>query len=146
MNRLPQHHRYDTSTDRRTGAVRRTVMTWLGLLLIVFNVLGTAALPARAQGLASAEPGHIEICTAAGIVLLDVDGSDLHPAGGLQHAPLCQFCLPLAHGGASVPTAVAMPADGPCGAPQPALFSHTETQIRPAHTAGAAAPRAPPLS
>ncbi|MGE5476693.1 MAG: DUF2946 family protein, partial [Bacteroidales bacterium] len=139
-------HRYDTSTDRRTGAVRRAVMTWLGLLLIVFNVLGTAALPARAQALSSAEPGHIEICTAAGIVLLDVDGSDLHPAGGLQHAPLCQFCLPLAHAGASVPTAMAMPSAVP-GAAQPvALHSHAETLLRPAYTAGAASPRAPPLS
>lgn len=142
-----QQHRYDTSTHRRLGAVRM-VVAWLSMLLIAFNVLGGAVFSARAEAtpLSFAHgPDQIEICTATGIVVMDLDGNIIPVGESQRHNPLCAFCLPLAHGGVDLPegadilvqvSRLATATD----------FPRSATSSRQALTVRSAAPRAPPFS
>lgn len=126
-------------------------MSWLGLFLLIFNVLGGGALPARAAdaGLAPFAQDllgdRIVICTAAGMVVMDRDGNVIDTGGNSAHTDFCVFCLPLMHGGAQAPTAQAVIVD--TAAEPVADFSPTEpTFAKPARLTGASSPRAPPLS
>lgn len=133
--------RRDLNADPSLGRVRRRLASWLGLLLLAFNVLAAAALPARAESALaqSLMDGRIVVCTAAGLLVLDQDGRAL-PAS--DHAQFCVFCLPLLHGGVDVPATPVL-ADRPTFAPA-ALLPAGEN--RPWHPAahGRVRSRAPP--
>jgi len=103
---------YDTSMDVSSGRYRRWTASWLGLLLLFFNLVGGGVLsppPIRAASAPFAQellfPDRIVICTAAGMVVLDRGGKpvDENPQHS-SHDGFCVFCLPLMHSGAAVPT------------------------------------------
>lgn len=148
MNQHDRPRCYDIRTAPRGGAVRRRCVAWLGLLLIAFNILGGAALPSRADASPlSLAPVHdwIEVCTSAGLVVMDRDGNILPSDGGRQGGVVCPFCLPLGHSGV-----IAMEPPGP---PVPAALVSSVVVLpsdlaafRPVASARTASPRAPPLS
>lgn len=138
---------YDTSTDRRLGAVRRRLVAWLGLLLLAFNVLGAAILPARADSVSSSlAPSfdRIEVCTNAGIVVIDRNGNVIPSDGSAQGGKICPFCLPLGHSGATATEVVGLAVRPP---PPTVLdgFSVEHTEFLPAEPFRSASPRAPTL-
>ncbi len=144
---------YDTSADRSLGRNRRVLASWLGVFLLVVNVIGAGFLPVRPADAGPAPFARdivgddIVVCTAAGMVVMDRDGHVVDTKGGGGHADLCVFCLPLMHVGAQTPAAVAvivaiMPTERPI-----ALFGPAEpSRPAPALLVGASSPRAPPLS
>ena len=151
MRRSVASRQYDTATGSACGRIRRVVASWLGLILLISNILGAVGLPARpaeagpalfAQELNS---DRIVVCTAAGMVVLDRDGNPVETGQTGGHTDFCVFCLPLMHGGIDAPATVAV-IDVPV-APSVAAITPTEaSQPAPTRLAGAASPRAPPLS
>ncbi len=152
MKRGFRHKTYVTKTDGSQGLFRRRLVSWLGLFLLVFNVLGASALPAR-----SAEAGpapfaqeflgdRIVVCTAAGMVVMDLNGNVVGTGDtSAAHSDFCVYCLPLMHGGAQLPAAVLLPLD--IVYPGAAVFVPAEPAV--AHVVrlpGTASPRAPPLA
>lgn len=105
VHRKPAHKGYDTATDSSSGLIRRLVVAWLGVVLLVFNLaasggslLGpadTAQTPFPTSVDISAT--HVTICTTAGMVEIDGDGK---PLPSPSHGGICVFCLPLMHSGA----------------------------------------------
>lgn len=79
-------------------ARRRVVCGWVGLVVLAFNILGGFVLPARA---ADGFGGNslMVVCTAAGLVTVDVGAPGSGRDDRVRQDGLCQFCLPLAHGG-----------------------------------------------
>ena len=148
MRTVTRQRRYDLSSRRSIGATRRFVSSLLGLLVLTFNVLGAGAAPVRADGVnplfaQALLDGRIVVCTAAGMVVMDRDGTVAAAAAG--HADLCVYCLPLMHGGAKAPVALAVlavPPPHPAGAlPRP-----LPSRAKPTRLDGTASPRAPPLA
>jgi hypothetical protein len=149
MSVAPRH--YDTSTDTACGRIRRRVVSWLGLILLISNMVGAVGMPVRP---AEAGPApiaqdllgdRIVVCTAAGMVVLDRDGNPVETGQAAGHTDFCVFCLPLMHGGVDAPTAIAI-IDIPA---VPLAVSAVPTAAAlptPVRLAGAASPRAPPLS
>lgn len=148
MTKRERQHRYDISTGHRLGAMRRHCLAWLGLLLIAFNILAGTALPVRAEtaplSLAQTDD-RIEVCTSAGMVVLDRDGNVLPSDGATQGSSLCSFCLPLVHGGTNVADAVGLPVPAPPPAARP-LQPTALSPFGPADLSWSAPPRAPPFS
>ncbi|NFV81301.1 DUF2946 family protein [Magnetospirillum aberrantis] len=96
------------------------LMRWLALLLL-FNVVAAGVLPgvANARQISTLDSaGSVVVCTAAGMVVLDLDGQSQGTAAG--DTRVCALCLPLMHVGAalSAPTAMAV-------LPQPLPLSPT---------------------
>jgi hypothetical protein len=126
----------DTAPVPASAGSGRRLGAWLGLFLLVFNLLGAGAMPA--DGSPTAQGGWV-ICSPNGMSAIAADGTAL-PA---DHGGLCLFCLPLLHAGLTPPpvgqietTPLLMPV-----APPP----QTAPEVRaPAWTAGPAGPRAPP--
>ena len=75
---------------------KRKFISWIGCVLLAFNLVGGFALP-----LPSMDPANSDgvICTSSGMVSL-ADLSD-RTTGDARHAPtvLCKFCMPLMHAG-----------------------------------------------
>ncbi len=133
------------------GRARRGVVSWLGIVLLAFNVVAAGLLPARP---ADAGPApfaqditgdRIVVCTGTGMVVMDREGHVIDTGKDAGHPDFCVFCLPLMHvnaqaSAAPVLVAVAVPAI-PAGefAPAPSPVS------KPARLLGASSPRAPPL-
>lgn len=130
---------YDTTNALSLGRLRREVVGWLGLFLLIFNVTAAGALPV--QAMPTAEDGHLIICTAGGMAVIDRNGTPVAP----DHAGVngfCGACLPLLHGAVVTPTAVPLPV--PFVQPLPrALIADAEPAVvaRPLRLAF---PRAPP--
>lgn len=103
---------YDLSTSPSLGRGRRRIASWLGLLVLAFNVLGASAMPARGESsplaLALGE-GRMVVCTATGMVVLNADGTPAE-SGIPAHDSLCAYCLPLMHGAAAAPALLFIPA------------------------------------
>lgn len=139
-----------TETDGSQGLFRRHVVSWIGLILLAFNVLGAGSMPAQAEGttpLFAQEllGDRIVICTAAGMVVMDRDGNILDTQGPSAHTSFCVYCLPLMHGGVQAPAVIALAV----------LVEPVETQAflpaeqpapRLTRPSGTAQPRAPPLA
>lgn len=152
MSGVIRHQHYDMTTDSSLGRFRRVFASWLGLLLLCFNVLGASALPARAADAGPApfvqefQADRIVVCTAAGMVVMDRDGNIVGSGGtSSAHSDFCVYCLPLMHGGAQAPASVALATI--------AVLSESETfqpaepaAAIPARLPGAATPRAPPFA
>ncbi len=150
MNRVSRHKTYDTTTDGSLKRFRRMLVSWLGLFLLAANVIGGGALPAHSASAPFAQDisgDRFVVCTASGMVVMDRNGHIVDSKGeGGGHATLCVFCLPLMHGGAQTPAAVAvtiLPDERPTGA---AITPTEPTRPTPLRLAGAASPRAPPLT
>lgn len=102
---------YELSTNAALGRGRKNLMAALGALLLIFNIFGAVALGARADArapmLSDLSGDRIVICTGAGMIVIDRDGKPVNQPSG-QAQQLCPFCLPLTHGGAAPPAAVAL--------------------------------------
>ncbi len=90
---------HDISAGAAIGFRRRAV-SWLGLLLLAFNLVAGGAQPSAKAAFPPSD--HITICTVAGMVALDQDGRTQQPS---PHESVCGFCLPLMHAGAMAPMA-----------------------------------------
>ncbi|MDK9697388.1 MAG: hypothetical protein OEL76_13455 [Siculibacillus sp.] len=108
----PAHRRiYDTSTGPSRGRSRRRVVSALGLLVILFNLvagtlLATTSRSAAAPFLDEVFGDRIVVCTGAGMIVLDAQGNPIHDEGSVD--PMCVFCLPLMQGTADAPTVIAL--------------------------------------
>lgn len=112
-------------------------------LMLGVQILAGALMPARAEAGTVAVGTRIEICTASGLMVLEL-GPDGQPVSSPTPAGFCVFCLPLLHGAAltQAPLAMAEPV---------ALATDTDDDAtvlsrHVAHPplAGAASPQAPP--
>lgn len=141
--------RYDTTADPACARIRRLTAAWIGLLVLVFNIAGGGMLPTRPASAASSPfsqglgDGRIVICTAAGLVVMDRDGTIVattDPSGG---SDLCVFCLPMLQGTAmtAVPPVLLLRAVPPAPLPLPQV---TAPPLRAAGLNLTTAPRGPP--
>lgn len=111
MTGTARHGTYDTSTDPSRGRFRREVVSALGLLIVLFNLVAGIAL-ASSAGTATAPfldeifGSRIVVCTGAGMIVLDADGNPVSQDGAIE--PMCAFCLPLMQGRADAPVVVAV--------------------------------------
>lgn len=134
-------HAYDTETDPSLGRSRRLVSAWLGLFLLLFNVVAGGALPPRPTYGAITQD-HVIVCTVGGMAVVDRNGTPVAPDHAGQNG-FCSYCLPLMHG-AAIGTAF-------LSVPRPALISAPAEHSIPAHAPVVASPlrlalaRAPPL-
>jgi hypothetical protein len=147
MTGIDRRKTYDTSTDPSRGRIRREVVSALGLLILLFNLvagtlLSSSANAADAPFLDEIFGDRIVVCTGAGMVVLDAQGNPVSQNGGVD--PLCVFCLPLMQGTADAPVVVAV-----LEAPLPFV---TETFVVETLAAApvlrlttSASPRGPPL-
>lgn len=100
-----EQYRHLKSRFKRTSrlSIRRLVTGWLGLVLVLANLLAGASLNGRSQATsfldAPLTAGHIVVCTAAGMVEFDGNGHPVVPDGQGPQKDLCSFCLPLMQGG-----------------------------------------------
>lgn len=123
--------------------LKRQIISWIGLVLLAFNVAGGATLPFPVIGSNTFDD---TICTQSGIRPLRTDGP-LQKSGDHPSSPqVCIFCLPLLHGGLNtVP-------DGPRpSAPTTIIIlanlSRDDQRALPSIPSGRSnAPRAPPFS
>jgi len=150
MNRVIRHS-YDTSTDPSLGLVRRKVASWLGLVLLAFNLLAGSGLTAQASENSSPAfaqellGDRIVVCTSAGMVVMDRDGHILDTNGANSHTEFCVFCLPLMQGGIQAPVAMTF-VIAPTEYQHPDLVPNQPSDPKPARLTGSASPRAPPLA
>lgn len=151
MNQAIPQSRYDTSTDTRIGRDRRSIVAWIGLVLLAFNIFIAGTLPARDAAAAPAPfaqalmGDRIVICTAASIIVIDSSGNIVDTTTtDAEHSDICVFCLPLMHGGIQTPAAVTVTVRGLFPSDDAFLPSSSPSLRHPARLAGAAAPRAPP--
>jgi hypothetical protein len=142
-------HKFDASTDPSLGLVRRKVASWLGLILLAFNLLAGSGFTAQASENSSPAFGQellgdrIVVCTAAGMVVMDRDGHVLDTNGNSGHIDACVFCLPLMHSGAGAPAAeVGLVLPVLSSAEQAFLDSYRLPDLRQVHNPHPA--RAPP--
>lgn len=126
---------------------RRSVGAWLGLLLLILDILAGGALPPDPGTAFAQELGgdHIQICTAAGMVELGPDGAPISD-GVPGHEHICIFCLPIWSGGLdTVPLFSVLPTRLAETLTSPITPANAPAAI-PAALAGCASPRAPPFS
>lgn len=144
-------HRYDISTDSSLGRMRSEVVSWLGLILLAFNMLAGSGIATQASASNQAPfvqellGDRIVVCTAGGMVVLDRDGHPVQSDSGAGHADFCVFCLPLMHGGVQAPIAMTF-VIAPIEHRQPELVPDQPSHPKPARLAGSASPRAPPFA
>lgn len=148
-----RHKAYDTGVRASSGAFRRGVVAWIGLILLTFNVVAGGALPAGASG--TSQPlfaqdlfgDRIVICTSTGMVVMDRDGNLVEADHGVGQTDLCVFCLPLVGGTLHVPAqtavvAVRVVSTRPAGVYGIALSA----AHKPSGLTGASSSRGPPVA
>jgi hypothetical protein len=99
---------YDLAIDNAAHHARRKVVAFLGILIVLFNIVGGfskgLAGDNSSPALTDLTGDLIVICTGAGMIVVDRDGKPVDPgSGGLPE--ICPFCLPLAHGAVAAPAA-----------------------------------------
>lgn len=114
MQRKP----YTQALDAAVAKARRSVASWLGLFLILFNLGGAGALALRPADSAPAlftqefRQDVVVVCTASGMEIIDrstgkpIDGGSPSSSGGM-----CVFCLPLLHGSTIAASADLVPSE-----------------------------------
>jgi hypothetical protein len=94
---------------------------WL-LVLVALVLFGQSALAAAHCLRLAAAPQHsafhVEICTADGIVLMDLGGADQDVPAGHDHAGFCLACHGLPQMVLAEPAGVPLPASRPTAAPR----------------------------
>lgn len=150
MKRGFRHKIYLTTMEGSRGLVRRRLVSWVGLILLVFNIFGAGSLPVRAEGTGTplfAQEllgDRIVVCTAAGMVVMDRDGNIINTGPtSSSHGDLCVYCLPLMHGAAQAPASMALAADAVFAGEEKYLPAEPAAAV-PTRLPGAASPRAPP--
>ena len=137
---------YDTSTDPSRGRMRRRVVSALGLLVILFNLVAGTLIASTSSSAAAPFVDEIfgdriVVCTGAGMIVLDAQGNPVRDDGGAQ--AMCVFCLPLMQGAADAPVVVAL-LDAPLAfEPVTPVPETTRTPASSPLTA-TASPRGPP--
>lgn len=115
-------------------------MSWLGLALVLVNLLGADFLASRV-GVSPLESDMV-ICTAAGMVVLDQDGAP--PLNTQTNRRFCLFCLPLLHAGTGMTAqTVSLPPPSPMGLFVPLLASKQAASSPSLYSSHS--PRAPPV-
>lgn len=147
MRKVNRKQFYDLSSDGSLGRLRRSFVSWLGLLLLSFNIFGAATVSAQAAGtpLFAQEllDDQIVVCTAAGMVVLDRNGTPVGNGNGAAHRDICSYCLPLMHGGVQTPALLTVAILTP-SLDQERFATPTPAAPTPVLLAGSASPRAPP--
>lgn len=132
---------YDTASDPSVGRARRAVTTWVGLFLLLFNVVAGGALPAQAANALSDD--HLIICTAGGMAVIDRNGTPVTPDHAGENG-FCGACLPLNHAAVMTPVAASLPVPFVQPVPRaPLADAEPATVPRPLRLAH---PRAPPAA
>ncbi len=137
-----RRRRYDTSTARSLGILRRAVASWLGIFLVAFNLAAAGALPIRPSDAVLFAEGRIQLCTADGMVVVDANGQPVQHGG--EHGALCAFCLPLLHGNVEAPMTTVAGDTAPRWANVRPVLAGELSLPPPARFATSAFPRAPP--
>ncbi|MGE5518057.1 MAG: DUF2946 family protein [Bacteroidota bacterium] len=109
-------HRHQSSVHPARRCLKRhlrRVVAWFLLVPLLFNIVGGMALSGEAAG-QDLSARTVVVCTAAGMVAVDLDGNASTP---VSHASLCAFCLPLMHAGAGLAPAGAIVAPPPQPSP-----------------------------
>ena len=105
-------------------------------MLLTFNLLAGSA-----QSMQAGSGTAAVICTSHGMITLGEDGKPVAPKEGWGH--LCAFCLPMLHGGVTMPGPVALPQ--PTAYQDIPLFTVTaDLAPLPTGRVTEAYPRAPP--
>jgi len=126
----------------RRNAASRRLTAWMMALVLCAQVLAGALLPAPAEAMTRAV-GSIEICTAAGIMVMPLDPAADQDAPQATQARFCLFCLPLMQGAAAAPAPLAVL--GPMlPTPPDTVQVPAEITVLAAPLRGAASPQAPP--
>ena len=86
----PRVKRYDVAIDVTLGHSRRILASWLGMLVLAFNVSATDLLASDTRVLDLS--GDTVICTPAGLITVTPDG---HVDRATTSGGICIFCLPL---------------------------------------------------
>lgn len=126
----------------RRNAVGHRLTSWLTALVLCAQVLAGALLPVPAEAMTRPVNG-IEICTAAGIMVMPLDPAADQDAPQATQARFCLFCLPLMQGTAAAPAPLAVL--GPMVPAQAETVQvPAEITVLAAPLRGAASPQAPP--
>lgn len=90
------------------------------LALVLFGQSASAAAHClrRAAAPQPQSAFHVEICTADGIVLMDLGGADQDAPSGHDHAGFCLACHGLPQMVLTEPASVPLPLSRPAAAPQ----------------------------
>lgn len=139
------------AVDSSLGRFRRQVSVWLGIVALAFNIFAGAALPAQTAQAAAPQAAESEfgqafmVCTGAGMVAFGEDGKPVPSQNSPSHDHLCIFCLPLVHGG------ISLPAVQPLIEPFFTVLGSVEVlpmenPAAPPRWRGISSPRAPPLA
>ena len=149
MTAFRRNRPYDCSLDPDFGRDRRESAAWLGLWLIFLNIFAVIgpALPAGAESMPFQQEfraDRIVICTAGGLVVMDLDGHPIQNESSDIHGGFCVFCVPLMHGVIDGPTqnvevAPTILAD----VPHPVV--DVGRLVLPVRLPGSSSPRAPPF-
>lgn len=139
---------YDTSTDPLRGRIRREVVSALGLLVVLFNLvagtlLSSSAGAANAPFLDEIFGDRMVICTGAGMIVLDADGNQIPQDGAVD--PMCVFCLPLMQGSADAPVVLAL-LEAPVAFTPETWVAAILDAPRLSRLVASASPRGPPLA
>jgi len=88
---------------------RRTVCAWLGLVLILANVVLGLALGPQPMTVVTGQAGEsVVICSVHGAFTVKTDDIPVHDQDSQDHG-MCPCCLPLAWGDAAALAAAAPP-------------------------------------
>jgi len=130
---------------------RNVFVIWvlLGALLVqIFPVWAFAATPLSSSDDASFSPTQIEICTANGILVVDLDGNPIPLRSTDTYKRIsCVFCMPLMHAGPPITSTVDVviwASSGYVDVSRAIFRSLEDTGNDP--LAGAASPQAPPAA
>ena len=123
------------------SAARRATL-WLLLLALWIQVAVLPVLAATPTAWQAELDGRIVICTAAGMVVLNDDGSPAADSKA-ETGPSCVFCLPLLHAGLKAATAEPLPLPALAGWAVPIPTGHVDP-VQSAATGANHPPRAPP--
>ena len=96
---------YSQALDTAVAKARRAVASWLGLLLILFNLVGAGALALRPTDSTPSlftqalRQDVVVVCTASGMEIFDrSSGKPIDSGSPASSGGMCVFCLPLLHG------------------------------------------------
>ncbi len=136
---------YDTSTDPSRGRMRRRVVSVLGLLVVLFNLVAGTLIASSSSSAAAPFVDEIfgdriVVCTGAGMIVFDAQGN---PVDDGSVDPMCVFCLPLMQGTADAPVLVAL-LDLPQVVEPVARVSEVAPAPRRAPVVSSSSPRGPP--
>lgn len=140
MSGQPRHKRHDLNCHPALGRMRRRVVSWLGLFLLLFN-LAAGTLPAQAQ--TPVADDHLVVCTVGGMAVIDRNGTPVTPDHVGENG-FCGACLPFLHGAVLTPASAIVPQPFVQPLPRAPLADAEPAPLARPHRP--ANPRAPPAA